>query len=80
MTTNNQKLKVGMSVEISPRTDRSGKNLIQGKIAEILTKKDFHPHGILVKLETGEEGRVKSILDGSAQDKQAEQKPPANNQ
>lgn len=80
MATKNQKLKVGMTVEVSPRTDRTGKNLIQGKIAEILTKTDFHPHGILVKLESGEEGRVKNILDGSVQDKHPEQKSPANNQ
>lgn len=57
-----QKLKAGMTVEVSPRSDRTGKELVQGIIAEILTKKDYHPHGILVKLESGETGRVKKVI------------------
>lgn len=59
------KPKAGMTVEITPRTDRTGKTLIKGVIAEILTKSENHPHGILVKLSSGEIGRIKNILDAS---------------
>lgn len=57
-----QKLEIGMTVEISPRSDRSGKQRVQGIISEILTKADYHPHGRLVNLESGETGRVKKII------------------
>ena len=53
-------LDIGMLVEINPRSDRTRKQLISGRISEILTNNKNHPHGILVKLETGEIGRVKS--------------------
>jgi len=56
-------LKEGMMVNISLRSDRSGKSLISGVISQVLTKSDYHPHGILVQLESGEVGRVQDILD-----------------
>ncbi|MEM8909865.1 MAG: YwbE family protein, partial [Bacteroidota bacterium] len=37
--------------------------LTQGYVARILTKSAHHPHGIKVRLETGEVGRVKAILE-----------------
>lgn len=60
-----QKLQAGMTVEVSLRSDRTRTQLIQGIIAEVLTKKDYHPHGILVKLESGETGRVKRVIGKS---------------
>lgn len=33
-----------------------------GVVKDILTKSPTHPHGIKVRLETGEVGRVKEIL------------------
>lgn len=33
-----------------------------GIVKDILTKSPTHPHGIKVRLETGEVGRVKEIL------------------
>jgi len=59
-------LEAGMTVEINPRADRSGKQRIRGIISEILTKADRHPHGILVNLETGETGRVKQVVDAGS--------------
>jgi uncharacterized repeat protein (TIGR03833 family) len=35
--------------------------LTQGVIKEILTKSSTHPHGIKVRLESGQVGRVKEI-------------------
>jgi uncharacterized repeat protein (TIGR03833 family) len=42
---------------------RSGK-LTQGNVKDILTKSPHHPHGIKVRLESGQIGRVKQIIDG----------------
>ena len=40
---------------------RSGIQTV-GIVKDILTKSPTHPHGIKVRLETGEVGRVKEIL------------------
>jgi uncharacterized repeat protein (TIGR03833 family) len=40
---------------------RSGK-LTRGVVKDILTKSPTHPHGIKVRLESGEIGRVKEIV------------------
>lgn len=41
------------------KDQRSGK-LTQGIVKDILTKSPFHSHGIKVRLEDGQVGRVKS--------------------
>ena len=41
---------------------RSGE-LTGGFVQRILTKSSFHPHGIKVRLQTGEVGRVKEIIE-----------------
>lgn len=55
-------LSKGTRVEINPQTDKSRKLTVSGEIEDILTGSDSHPHGILVKLLSGEIGRVKTIL------------------
>jgi uncharacterized repeat protein (TIGR03833 family) len=52
----------GVKVEINPRADKTRKLITQGEIKDILTSTKTHPHGILVRLGSGEIGRVKSIL------------------
>ncbi len=44
------------------KDQRSGK-LTEGIVKDILTNSSFHPHGIKVRLENGDVGRVKEILD-----------------
>jgi len=44
------------------KDQRSGK-LTEGIVKDILTKSPTHPHGIKVRLESGEIGRVKEILE-----------------
>jgi uncharacterized repeat protein (TIGR03833 family) len=44
------------------KDQRSGK-VTEGIVKDILTKSPTHPHGIKVRLQTGEIGRVKKILD-----------------
>jgi len=51
---------IGQTVSINPRSDRSRQKRVSGVVSEILTKNQSHPHGVLVKLESGEIGRVKS--------------------
>ena len=44
------------------KNQRSGK-LTEGIVKDILTKSPTHPHGIKVRLESGEIGRVKEVLE-----------------
>jgi len=60
---NNVAVAKGQSVEINPRDDRTRKLRISGVVSEVLTKNQNHPHGVLVRLETGEIGRVQNTGD-----------------
>ena len=54
-------LKQGMSVAIVLKQDQATGYLTDGIIRDILTKSPSHPHGIKVRLMSGEVGRVKEI-------------------
>jgi len=56
-------LKPGMHVKIVLKEDQRTGELTEGYVKDILTKSPKHPHGIKVRLETGEVGRVKEILE-----------------
>lgn len=57
------KVKTGQQVLIVlKKNQRSGK-LTQGIVKDILTKSPTHPHGIKVRLESGEVGRIKQIRE-----------------
>ena len=58
--TDNSNVTIGQTVEINPRDDRTRRLRVSGVVSEILTKNKNHPHGLLVKLESGQIGRVKS--------------------
>jgi uncharacterized repeat protein (TIGR03833 family) len=53
---------IGSAVEIVLKKDQRTGNLTTGIVANILTKSPTHPHGIKVRLEDGQVGRVKSVL------------------
>lgn len=56
-----ERIRPGMSVRIvTKQNQRSGK-LTEGVVQDILTKSTNHPHGIKVRLVTGEVGRVKEL-------------------
>lgn len=55
-------IKPGQLVHIVQKQDQRTGDLTEGYVARILTKSPQHPHGIKVKLETGEVGRVKAVL------------------
>jgi uncharacterized repeat protein (TIGR03833 family) len=56
-------VKVGSLVKIVMKEDQRTGELTEGIVKDILTKSPGHPHGIKVRLETGEIGRVKEIVE-----------------
>ena len=56
-------IKIGALVRIVMKEDQRTGYLTEGYVEKILTKSSTHPHGIKVRLETGEVGRVKEILE-----------------
>ncbi len=58
-------LRPGMQVLILLKQDQATGKLTRGIVKDILTRSANHPHGIKVRLVTGEVGRVKEILGGN---------------
>jgi uncharacterized repeat protein (TIGR03833 family) len=54
-------IKHGMSVAIVLKQDQESGRLTDGIVRDLLTKSATHPHGIKVRLMSGEVGRVKEI-------------------
>ena len=59
---NRAAIKIGAQVNIVLKADQRTGKLTQGTVAKLLTKSEFHPHGIKVMLDDGQVGRVKEIL------------------
>lgn len=55
-------IKYGMDVGIVLKEDQNSNYITYGKVQKILTNSPTHPHGIKVRLNTGEVGRVKEYL------------------
>ena len=53
----------GLTVGIVLKQDQHTGRLTRGVVKDVLTKSAYHPHGIKVRLESGEVGRVKEVLD-----------------
>lgn len=53
----------GIAVKIVLKEDQRTGFLTEGIVKEILTNASNHPHGIKVRLESGEIGRVKEIIN-----------------
>ena len=60
---NRNNIRIGQEVEIVQKQDQRTGQLTNGIVARILTKSPNHPHGIKVRLDSGEVGRVKKIID-----------------
>lgn len=61
--TNRANIKQGIIVNIVLKKDQRSGKLTEGVVQDILTKSATHPHGIKVRLTSGDVGRVKQILD-----------------
>lgn len=58
---NRSDIKPGREVSIVLKEDQASGRLTEGIVQDILTNSLYHPHGIKVRLTTGEVGRVKVV-------------------
>ena len=54
-------LSLGTEVKIIQKQDQYTGKLTEGKVKQILTSSQVHPHGIKVELDTGKIGRVQQL-------------------
>ena len=59
---NRSDIKPGIEVEIVLKQDQRSGKLTRGIVKDILTNSPHHPHGIKVRLEDGQVGRVQQIV------------------
>ena len=55
-------IRPGLHVSVVLKKDQRTGRLTEGVVEDILTNSSSHPHGIKVRLESGEIGRVKEIF------------------
>jgi len=55
-------VKAGLLVDIVLKADQRTGKLTRGYVKDILTNSPTHPHGIKVRLQDGQVGRVKAII------------------
>ena len=59
---NRSAVRPGLRVAIVLKKDQRSGKLTEGIVKDILTNSPSHPHGIKVRLQTGEIGRIKHII------------------
>jgi uncharacterized repeat protein (TIGR03833 family) len=59
---NRENVQIGVTVDVVLKADQGTGRLTRGVVAEILTNSGYHPHGIKVRLEDGQVGRVQNII------------------
>ena len=59
--TNRTTIRQGLRAAIIMKIDQHSGKLTEGVVKDILTNSPLHPHGIKVRLESGQVGRVKEI-------------------
>jgi uncharacterized repeat protein (TIGR03833 family) len=57
------RIKPGVRVRIVRKQDQRSGALTEGTVSDILTSSQRHPHGIKVRLTSGEVGRVKHVIE-----------------
>ena len=55
-------IRLGDTVDIVQKRDQRTGKLTRGVVKDILTNSPSHPHGIKVRLQTGQVGRVQAII------------------
>ena len=60
--TNRGDIRAGIEVYIVLKKDQRSGKLTRGVVKDVLTKSSFHPHGIKVRLDDGQVGRVQQII------------------
>jgi conserved hypothetical protein len=56
-------IRPGLTVDIVLKQDQPTGKRTRGVVAEILTNSPQHPHGIKVRLKSGQVGRVQEIIE-----------------
>ncbi|CAM3037050.1 YwbE family protein [Paenibacillus sediminis] len=56
-------IRPGLEVDIVLKQDQPTGKLTRGIVKDILTNSPQHPHGIKVRLTSGQVGRVKDIIN-----------------
>lgn len=64
---NRSDVRPGLTVDIVLKQDQRTGKLTRGVVKELLTKSPTHPHGIKVRLQDGQVGRVKTIVGEGAE-------------
>lgn len=57
-------IRPGLEVDIVLKQDQRTGKTTRGVVKDLLTKSPTHPHGIKVRLQDGQVGRVKTIIGG----------------
>ena len=60
--TSRRNIHPGDTVDIVMKKDQRTNKLTRGIVKDILTNSPTHPHGIKVRLQTGQVGRVQTII------------------
>ena len=55
-------IRPGLEVDIVLKKDQQSGKLTRGIVKDILTNSATHPHGIKVRLQDGQVGRVQTII------------------
>lgn len=59
---NRKNIHLGDTVDIVQKMDQRTGRLTRGIVKDILTNSPRHPHGIKVRLQTGQVGRVQAVI------------------
>lgn len=59
---NRANIKAGQTVDIVLKQDQKSGKRTRGIVKDILTNSSSHPHGIKVRLQDGQVGRVQEII------------------
>ncbi len=59
---NRKDIRPGLQVDVVLKNDQRTGKRTRGIVKEILTNSSYHPHGIKVRLQNGQVGRVQEII------------------
>ncbi|HVG21189.1 MAG TPA: YwbE family protein [Blastocatellia bacterium] len=59
---NRKDIRPGVEVDVVLKRDQASGKRTRGVVKDILTNSSFHPHGIKVRLQSGEVGRVQEVF------------------
>ena len=62
---NRKDIAPGLEVDIVLKQDQRTGKLTRGVVKDILTNSSYHPHGIKVRLQNGQIGRVQNVIGAS---------------